>query len=94
MTYENSRSLKGSACNAVHLRTFVSRYPRTPNPPFEDESFPVVFITGYPYNRAELALSHTDRYCFNRYNIHLHFAFITINVPKTARRPTSRARRA
>ncbi|MEQ1968861.1 hypothetical protein ABLA30_18040 [Xenorhabdus nematophila] len=38
---QNSRSLKGSASIAVHLRTFGSRYRRTPNPPSDDESFPV-----------------------------------------------------
>ncbi|MBC8954987.1 hypothetical protein [Xenorhabdus sp. PB62.4] len=45
----NSRSLKGRVRIVVHLRTFGSRYPRTPNPPSEDESFPVVFIIGYSH---------------------------------------------
>ncbi|MDC9606698.1 hypothetical protein [Xenorhabdus griffiniae] len=38
------------------------------------------------HNRAEQALPYVNRYRFNRYNIHLHFAFITKNVPNIARR--------
>ncbi|MEQ1962744.1 hypothetical protein ABLB69_06125 [Xenorhabdus khoisanae] len=53
---------------------------------FDDESFPVLFVTGYLHNRAEHSLPHAERYRFNRYNVHPRFAFITINVPKTARR--------
>ncbi|WP_426577954.1 hypothetical protein ACP179_08580 [Xenorhabdus stockiae] len=50
---------KGEHYNAVHLRSFGSRYPRTPNPPSEDESFPVLF-TGYSHNRAKQALSYVN----------------------------------
>ncbi|MDC9615720.1 hypothetical protein PSI19_17970 [Xenorhabdus khoisanae] len=53
---------------------------------FDDESFPVLFVTGYLHNRAEHSLPHAERYRFNRYNVHLHFAFITINVLNIARR--------
>ncbi|KLU16088.1 hypothetical protein [Xenorhabdus griffiniae] len=82
----NSRSLKGRASIAVHLRTFGSRYHWTPNPPSDDESFPVLHITGYSYNRAKQPLPYVKRYRFHRYNIHPHFQFITINVTKMARR--------
>ncbi|CCW32969.1 hypothetical protein XNC3_920048 [Xenorhabdus nematophila F1] len=46
----------------------------------------MLFTTGYPHNRAEHSLSQAERYRVNRYNIHPHFAFITINVPNIARR--------
>ncbi|WP_340618458.1 hypothetical protein, partial [Xenorhabdus entomophaga] len=82
----NSRSLKGSACHAVHLRTFGSRYHQTHNPRSDDESFPVLFTTGYLHNRAEHFLPHAERYRFNRYNVHPRFVFITINVPDLVRR--------
>ncbi|WP_158019951.1 hypothetical protein [Photorhabdus sp. RM157S] len=82
---ENSRSLKGSAYNAVHLRTFGSRYHQTHNP-VSMMKVSRCYFTGYLHNKAEHAQPHTNRYRFNRYNIHLHVAFITINVPKTARR--------
>ncbi|WP_141554537.1 hypothetical protein [Xenorhabdus stockiae] len=83
---QNSRSLQGSAYHAVHLRTFGSRYHWIPNPPSDDESFPVLLITGYSHNRAKQALSYVKRDRFHRYNIHLLFQFITISVPNIARR--------
>ncbi|WP_152671595.1 hypothetical protein [Xenorhabdus khoisanae] len=42
----NSRSLKGSACHAVHLHTFGSRYHRINNQCIDDESFPVSLCIG------------------------------------------------
>ncbi|MGJ0636007.1 hypothetical protein [Xenorhabdus bovienii] len=59
---KNSRSLKGSASIAVHLHTFGSRYLRTPNPPSDDESFPVLFTTPatHPAGQNRLCLTLND----------------------------------
>ncbi|MBI6547558.1 hypothetical protein [Xenorhabdus lircayensis] len=67
---------KGEHGNAVHLRTFGSRYHRTNNPPSGDESYPVLWTTGLSRNTGR-AFSASIRMM---YGVNLRFKSLTINV--------------
>ncbi|PHM22189.1 hypothetical protein [Xenorhabdus ehlersii] len=59
----NSRSLQGSAYNAVHLHTFESRYRQTPNPSSGGESLPVLLYTGFSFMQGNSPCHNHNVFC-------------------------------